>query len=75
MEDCQYEFVLGCCLYVRKYEVLQIQRCWTTDCKLSLTLVFAQSFAFYKVHVYIYYIRTIEVSENLCFLHHYYVRH
>jgi len=46
--------------------VLQIQRCWTANCKLSLTLVFAQNFAFYRLHVYIYYFGTIEVNNNLC---------
>jgi hypothetical protein len=45
------------------------------DCMLLLTLVFAQSFAFYKLRVYIYNFQTIEADNNLCSLHQYYVRH
>jgi hypothetical protein len=75
LEDYQYKSVLGCCLYVRKYEVLQIQHWWATDCMLSLTLVFAKSFAVYKLHVYTYHFQTFEANNILCSLHQYYVRH
>jgi hypothetical protein len=65
LEDYQYKSVLGCCLYIRKYEKLQIQHWWATDCMLSLTLVFVQIFAFYKLHVYTYHFQTFEGSNIL----------